>query len=90
MFLSGMNPVSAMVFSVPTLIITIPATIIALHLDRQPLRLAAADQDRIALLSRLHLHVRRPAESAAFFLAQPVHRHRCCTGRTSWSATSIW
>jgi cytochrome c oxidase subunit 1 len=30
MFLSGMNPVSATLFSVPTLIITIPATIITL------------------------------------------------------------
>jgi cytochrome c oxidase subunit 1 len=30
MFLSGMNPFSAMLFSVPTLIITIPATIVAL------------------------------------------------------------
>ena len=38
MFVSGMNPVSSLAFSFPTLVITIPSTIIVLDLARQPVR----------------------------------------------------
>ena len=58
MFLSGMNPLSATLFSVPTLIITIPATIVTLlwigTLYGSRLRFTTA----VAVLSRIHLGVR--------------------------------
>ena len=57
MFVSGMNPFSAMLFSVPTLIITIPATVATLmwlgSIYGANMRLTTAG----ALLPRFHLRV---------------------------------
>jgi len=49
MFVSGMNPFSSLLFSFPTLTITIPATIMTLILAGQPLRREHSNQLGIAL-----------------------------------------
>src|SRR4030088_437992 len=70
MFLSGMNPVSATLFSVPTLVITIPATIICLlwigTLYGARLRLTTA-----ALFALGFVSVFVSGGISGFFLAQP-------------------
>src|SRR3989449_174628 len=70
MFLSGMNPVSATLFSVPTLVITIPATIICLlwigTLYGARLRFTAA-----ALFALGFVSVFVSGGISGFFLAQP-------------------
>src|SRR3989441_8420437 len=70
MFLSGMNPLSATLFSVPTLVITIPATIICLlwigTLYGARLRFTAA-----ALFALGFVSVFVSGGISGFFLAQP-------------------
>src|SRR3979411_2702153 len=70
MFLSGMNPLSATLFSVPTLVITIPATIICLlwigTLYGARLRLTTA-----ALFALGFVSVFVSGGISGFFLAQP-------------------
>src|SRR5881394_1818321 len=70
MFLSGMNPFSALVFSFPTLIITIPATIITMiwlgSLYGSNLRINAASLFSLGFISMFV-----SGGVSGFFLAQP-------------------
>jgi len=70
MFLSGMNPFSAILFSIPTLIITIPATIVTLlwigSIYGSRLRLTAASLFCLGFVS-----VFVSGGISGFFLAQP-------------------
>jgi cytochrome c oxidase subunit 1 len=70
MFLSGMNPFSALVFSFPTLVITIPATIIVLiwlgSLYGSRLRINAASLFSLGFISMFI-----SGGVSGFFLAQP-------------------
>src|SRR5438477_2766623 len=71
MFLSGMNPFSAMVFSFPTLIITIPATIMTLiwigSLYGSNLQITSASLFALGFISMFVSGV-----VSGFFLAQPA------------------
>jgi cytochrome c oxidase subunit 1 len=71
MFVSGMNPFSALVFSFPTLIITIPATILTLiwlgSLYGSKLRLTAASLFALGFVSMFV-----SGGVSGFFLAQPA------------------
>ncbi|HUL35591.1 MAG TPA: cbb3-type cytochrome c oxidase subunit I [Candidatus Eisenbacteria bacterium] len=70
MFVSGMNPMSSLFFSFPTLIITIPATIIVLiwigSLYRSRLRINAASLFALGFISMFVT-----GGVSGFFLAQP-------------------
>jgi cytochrome c oxidase subunit 1 len=70
MFVSGMNPVSALVFSFPTLVITIPATIIVLiwtfSLYGSKLRINSASLFALGFVSMFV-----SGGVSGFFLAQP-------------------
>jgi cytochrome c oxidase subunit 1 len=70
MFVSGMNPFSALVFSFPTLIITIPATIIVLiwmgSLYQSRLRITSASLFALGFISMFVT-----GGVSGFFLAQP-------------------
>ncbi len=70
MFVSGMNPVSSLAFSFPTLIITIPSTIVVLiwlgSLYGAKMRINSASLFALGFISMFIA-----AESAASFLAQP-------------------
>jgi cytochrome c oxidase subunit 1 len=70
MFLSGMNPYSAVVFSVPTLIITIPATIITLLMIGS-IYGARIQFDSPALFCLGFISVFISGGISGFFLAQP-------------------
>jgi cytochrome c oxidase subunit 1 len=71
MFLSGMNPFSALVFSIPTLMITIPATILTLiwlgSLYGSRLRINAASLFALGFISMFVA-----GGVSGFFLAQPA------------------
>src|ERR1700731_4725798 len=71
MFVSGMNPVSSIVFSFPTLLITIPSTIIVLiwigSLYGSQLRITAASLFALGFIS-----VFITGGVSGFFLAQPA------------------
>jgi cytochrome c oxidase subunit I len=70
MFVSGMNPVSALVFSFPTLVITIPATIVVLiwtfSLYGSKLRINSASLFALGFISMFV-----SGGVSGFFLAQP-------------------
>jgi cytochrome c oxidase subunit 1 len=70
MFLSGMNPFSALVFSFPTLVITIPATVITLiwlgSLYGSKLRITSASLFALGFISMFI-----SGGVSGFFLAQP-------------------
>ena len=70
MFVSGMNPYSSLVFSVPTLIITIPSTIIVLiwiaSLYGSHLRITTASLFALGFISTFVA-----GGVTGFFLAQP-------------------
>lgn len=70
MFVSGMNPVSSLVFSFPTLIITIPSTILVLiwlgSLYRSRLRITTASLFALGFISMFIT-----GGVSGFFLAQP-------------------
>lgn len=70
MFVSGMNPVSSLVFSFPTLIITIPSTILVLiwlgSLYKSRLRITAASLFALGFISMFIT-----GGVSGFFLAQP-------------------
>ena len=77
MFLSGMNPFSALVFSFPTLMITIPATIMTLiwlgSLYGSKLRITRC----IVVLPGFHLHVRQRRASADSSWRNPRSTSTC-------------
>ena len=70
MFVSGMNPISSLVFSFPTLIITIPSTILVLiwlgSLYRSRLRITTASLFALGFISMFIT-----GGVSGFFLAQP-------------------
>ena len=70
MFVSGMNPFSSLAFSFPTLIITIPATIIVSDVDRKPLRFEIAHQSA-SLFALGFISMFVSGGVSGFFLAQP-------------------
>ena len=88
MFVSGMNPVSSLVFSFPTLVITIPSTIIVL------IWLAAFMGRKYELTQlRCSLWGSFRCSSAAVSADSSLRSLRstsCCMRLTSWSATSTW
>src|SRR5207253_9781532 len=71
MFLSGMNPFSALVFSFPTLVITIPATILVLiwigSLYGPNLQINSASLFALGFIS-----IFVSGRVSGFFLAQPA------------------
>ena len=71
MFLSGMNPFSAILFSVPTLIITIPATILTLLWLGSHLWGQDTLSPRAALFCVGFVSVFISGGITGFFLAQP-------------------
>ena len=88
MFVSGMNPFSSVVFSIPTLVITIPSAVIVLiwigSIYGSRLQINSASLFALAL-SR--------CSSAEALRASFWHSPRwtsCCTPPTSWSDTSTW
>ena len=89
MFVSGMNPFSSLVFSFPTLIITIPATIMTLiwlgSLYGSSLRINAAS----LFCPGLHLDVRERRRQR-ILPGAALDRYLSCTRPTSWSGTSTW
>ena len=89
MFVSGMNPFSSLVFSFPTLIITIPATIIDSDLARQPVWLAGCASTRPRCLRWASFRCSSAAASADSSW-RSLRSTSICTPPTSWSATSTW
>ncbi len=71
MFLSGMNPLSATLFSVPTLIITIPGDDRHAAVDRHDLRRAGSDSPRRRCSASGFVSVFVSGGISGFFLAQP-------------------
>ena len=87
MFVSGMNPFSALLFSVPTLIITIPSTIVVL-LWLGTLYGARIRYTTAALFSIGFISVFTTGDSAASFSHNLRWTH-ICTRPISWWPTSI-
>ncbi len=93
MFVSGMNPFSSLAFSFPTLIITIPATIMVLiwigSLYGSKLRINTASLFALGFISMFV-----SGGVSGFFLAQPSHRHHAARdifrGRTLPPGDGAW